>query len=554
MDLREYLALARRWWWLLLIGFIVGGGIGYYYMQSQPTVYRTHTTLMLGSMPSLSNNSSGSNISTQLTQSYAEMIRREPILRATVDALGLPIEWSSLRNSVSSRLVPGTQLFEITVTSTNPERAKLLADEVARQLIDQNMTPVAEPNAEQSASQAFVHSQLETLQTRITEGQAQLRDLEEAVELETTMAGIEQRQAEISALQRDINTWQGNYAALLALLPTQQNNTAANQITIVEPAIVPTVPIQSGSIQAIVVAAFAGLVLAGGLGLLIDYMDDTLKTPDDVEQILGVTTLGTIPQVKGQTKKTAHKSVVASRDNFSPIAEAYRILRTNLQFSSLLLTNQAATLLITSPTPADGKSTTAANLALVMAHGGKKIILVDADLRRPTLHQYFNLSNDTGLTSLLINLDLSIDDVLATTEVPNLRILTSGLLPPNPADILTTPRMVAIIEQAKTQADLVIFDSPPALAVTDASLLATQLDSTLVVIKAGETRSQMALHCLDIFDQLNVKVLGVVLNRFNPKRDGRYGYSAYANYYSSNGYAPRTTPPQQKQELPTQKQ
>jgi capsular exopolysaccharide synthesis family protein len=205
-----------------------------------------------------------------------------------------------------------------------------------------------------------------------------------------------------------------------------------------------------------------------------------------------------------------HTSLITLSDPRSPAAEAFRTLRTNIYFSGLDRSIQ--TLLITSVAPSEGKSTTLANLAVAMAQGDKKTILVDSDLRRPTLHTVFGLNNDTGLTSLFMDVKGPIEPALKEVGVPNLQVLTSGPLPPNPAEVLGSQRMLDVIAALKNRADIVLFDAPPVIAVTDAAVLGTRVDGVLLVINSGHTRREHAKRAKEQLDKLNIRIVGAVLN------------------------------------------
>lgn len=191
----------------------------------------------------------------------------------------------------------------------------------------------------------------------------------------------------------------------------------------------------------------------------------------------------------------------------SPVSEAYRTLRTNLSFYSL--DNPLRSLVVTSAAPDEGKSTTVANLAVTMAQSGRKTILVDCDLRRPSLHTLFNLQNNTGFTNML--LDENAAAPLQKTEVDNLLVLTSGPKPPNPADILGSRQMDRIIATLVEQADMVLFDAPPVVAVTDAVVLGTKVDGVLLVVSAGKTRRDHAEKAKQILEKANVRIIGATL-------------------------------------------
>jgi capsular exopolysaccharide synthesis family protein len=211
--------------------------------------------------------------------------------------------------------------------------------------------------------------------------------------------------------------------------------------------------------------------------------------------------------------------LIAIRDPRSPAAEAYRTLRTNLQFTSL--DHPLHTLLATSTAPDEGKSTTLANLAVTMAQAEQQVILVDCDLRRPSLHTLFGASNESGLTNMI----LATEDApppLQDVGVPGLSLLASGPLPPRPADILGSRRMEQVIARLRGMADVVLFDTPPVIAVTDAAVLATRVDGVLLVFQAGKTRRDRARRTREILEKVKANVVGVVLN--GAALEQGYGY------------------------------
>jgi len=548
MELKEYLTLVRHWWWLLLVGAVLGAGAGYLYADRLPlpSSYQAKTTLMFGD-DNLNPNAITAH--ERLARSYAEMIRRQPILQAAIENLEIDTNWTSIQGLVTGQLVPNTQLFEIYVRHSDPDHAILIADEIARQLIRQ-FPSTSDPDQEVEVHRTFVKGQLDELQAKISDAQQQIKELEVRLDLETTPEGIQRRREEIAAWQAKINSWQGNYASLLSFIQQDKPLVYANRFAVIEPAIITSRPVQSrDNTREILMGGVIGLAIAAAIAFVLEYIDDTVKTSEDVQRVLDLPTLGTIPKISSSTDKigTGAKTLTRTHEqSFSPFAEAYRTLRTNIQFSSLLMTNTSTTLLITSSGAGEGKSTTAANLALVMAQGGKQVILVDTDLRRPVLQTFFDVDNKIGLTNLLVNDNLVVEEALADSGVSNLRLLPSGPLPPNSADILGTPQMEQRIAQLAQCADLVIFDSPPVLVVTDASILAKQVDSTLLVIEAGRTRRQVCQKSKEALEQIGAKIAGVILNRFNPRKDVGYGYG-YGYYYSSkNGRDSQNQMKQQK--------
>jgi len=202
-------------------------------------------------------------------------------------------------------------------------------------------------------------------------------------------------------------------------------------------------------------------------------------------------------------------SLITLTDPRSPAAEAFRTLRTNLIFSSL--DRPLTTLLVTSAAPDEGKSVTLANLAVTMAQGGRKTILVDCDLRHPRQHEIFGAPDRPGLTSMILDPSGVDEPPLAATSVEGLSLLPAGPLPPNPADLLSSRRMESLISSLKSRADIVLFDAPPIVAVTDAALLASKLDGVLLVVSAGQTKREHAQRAKELLEKINVRLVGAVL-------------------------------------------
>lgn len=219
------------------------------------------------------------------------------------------------------------------------------------------------------------------------------------------------------------------------------------------------------------------------------------------------------------------EQLVTVTDPRSPSAEAYRTLRTSIDFASL--DKAVRTLLVSSAGPEEGKSTTLANLAVVSAQEGKRTVVVDCDLRRPAQHRLFGLSNDQGLTSVLLNEAALKDPPLREVGIPGLRLLTSGPIPPNPSEIIASARLVELIKTLASKADLVLFDAPPLVAVADASMLASRLDAVLLVAYAGRTRKAHIERAKALLEKANARLLGAVLTNVQVDR-------ALSGYYSSS--------------------
>lgn len=211
--------------------------------------------------------------------------------------------------------------------------------------------------------------------------------------------------------------------------------------------------------------------------------------------------------------------LIAHQNPKLPITEQYRLIRTNIQFSSI--DKEMKSIVITSAEPSEGKSTTAANLAIVIAQQGKPVLLVDTDLRKPTVHYAFNASNMDGLTCVLTK-KMSLDEAIVKTFVPNLSILTSGSLPPNPSELLASNAMETVLNELKQRFDYIIFDTPPILAVADAQILANKCDGVVMVVASGKTHKDRVLKAKELLEKAKAKLLGVVLNGVESKKKEYY--------------------------------
>ena len=518
MELRQYVRILWKWLWLLALSTAVAAVFSYWATIQQPKTYRSKTTLMVGQFIQNPNPQAADIYTTQrLALTYIQIVNRGPVMKATVGALGTDIPWQSLAARTNAQVIADTQLLEINVLDTDPQRAKILADEVAHQLILQSPT---KPQGEQAEHQEFVAGQLQDLEQKIKDTKESITKLQQDMALENSARSIQDTQNQIAALQGKINLWQQTYAQLLVFL----QGGSTNFLSIVEPASLPTSPVGPRVLWNVTLAAALGLALAVGAAFLLEYLDDTIKTGDDVQRALGLPTLGAISRMQ-EIEKPADNLITVHHPR-SQISEAYRILRTNLQFSSL--SNPSASLLVTSASPTEGKTTTAANLAVAMAQAGKRVILVDSDLRRPSLHKLFEIPIAPGLTNLLVDQDLDPEDVLAPSGVEGLSVLPSGPIPPNPAELLATPHMLELMERLTNQSDMVVCDSPPLLAVADSSILATEVGGTLLVINAGRTRTDHCRRAGETLEKVGARILGVALNKLSGKAGEGYYYYYYA--------------------------
>lgn len=224
---------------------------------------------------------------------------------------------------------------------------------------------------------------------------------------------------------------------------------------------------------------------------------------------------------RNQARTSQVRHLITQLNPRSPISEQYRTLRTNLEFSSV--DKVLKTMLVTSSSPGEGKSMTTANLAVVYAQQGKKVLMIDADLRKPTVHYTFRLDNLRGLSNILVN-EARLEETANSTGIDNLDVISSGPIPPNPSELLGSKRMKSLIEEASNLYDIVIFDTPPVLAVTDAQILANVVDGSILVIRSGQTEYELAIKAKEALEPAHAKLLGTVLNDRDKSSTTNYYY------------------------------
>jgi succinoglycan biosynthesis transport protein ExoP len=297
---------------------------------------------------------------------------------------------------------------------------------------------------------------------------------------------------------------------------------AQESIVIHEEAQISQSPVSPNVTMNLVLGAVVGLIFGVGIAFFLEYLDTSVKSLEDVERYLQVPVLAVIPKDVG---------VLHKQSGMSPDAEAYRILRTNIEFNRKNPEDNAIT--VVSGGAGEGKSTTLVNLAYICAQGGYTTLMIDADLRRPRLHTFFDINNSVGLTNYLTT-ELMLEDVILQTPVDNLYFMPSGILPADAAGILNSRRMSELIQDVKQRFDLVLVDSPPILGVSDASVLASEVDLTMIVVQHRKLPRNMLLRVKQAVENVGGNVIGVVLNNVDVRSDSQYQY--YTSYYTY--YAP----------------
>ncbi|MBI4300073.1 MAG: polysaccharide biosynthesis tyrosine autokinase, partial [Chloroflexi bacterium] len=457
-------------------------------------------------------------------RTYVETVRSTDVLQQVISDLKLPLSLSQLRGKISARQVLDTQLVRVSVEDTSAARAKQIANRIADVFTRQNAERV---QARFQPQKEDMDARIAALEKSMAETQATIASLTDPGRGRTSAELPEYARTELNKAQTKLAADNTKYVNLLQKAEEFRFAAArySNNIYVVAPAEAPSSPVRPKTMFNVFIGALAGLVV-GLLGsVVLEYMDDTVKSSDEILNALGITALGTLPRNRLGTGP----ELVTSFDDRSPATESYRALRTNLQFAAI--DKSLSSILVTSPLPREGKTTTVANLGIVMAQTGLNTILVDTDLRLPTLNRFFNLPNHQGVTSVLLSTDTDVETALQHTDVPNLRVLTSGPIPPNPPELLASERMKGLIRQLKAIADIVIFDTPPVLAVTDAAVLAQEVDGAMLVFAAGETRRGASVQARDALKAVGANIIGAALNKSSSSGYAYYYYYSY--YYTS---------------------
>lgn len=464
----------------------------------------------------------------------------------------------------------------VTTSATNPQIAALKAqlDSVNADLqstlakfrpdhpaVKQLEARVDSLKATISATPPTVPSQMTAPNPALGDLQTQLRKLEtDRAGYAAALTGIHQKKtAAIAQLQKMGGSAQFQQAKLMQDRDLAQESVkdiqgrlgdmrirrvaSPSPITIIGSASVNPNPVRPKRLLIVLMSLVAGLFLGACLALLQEFLDDRVNTPEDARRLVSIPALGYIPNIEREDQR-----LLTAKSASGSVLESYRVLRSNVRFAAVDEALQS--ILVTSTVPGEGKSVTACNLAVAMALDGKKIILVDADLRRPTIHEKFGLRSTPGLTNVLVGA-MDVDDALQATEIENLRVLTSGPIPPNPAELLNSRAMEQVQEMLKARADVVIFDSPPCLSVADAQVLSATVDGLIYVIQLGSTKKTALRHGYELLRQAHARVLGVVYNKIPDSGRSGYYYGYYSYYHkaelpgksngASNGHSERVS-------------
>ena len=532
LDLKMYARVLWHWSWLILLCTIVAGSGAYIFSILSVPVYQATTTLLIDEARNSNTSYQDLLTSERIARTYAELMERPTTLAKVAERFNIDVV--TLQQAISAITVTtirDTQLVKVAIEGVSPELVAAVADTLPQVFIAE----ISEIQTQRFAeSKKSLEQQLTTLSNEVNLKQIAID------ELGNSLTAAEE--VRLGELRNELAQYKNSYANVLRsyeeLRLTEVQS--VDSIVIVEKATAPSAPIRPRILINVLLALVVGAMLALGVIFLIEYLDDRVKTPQDLYKVVNTPILGAIAQLPntGTRKKDEHslrqESLITANQPRHPITEAYRSLRTSLQFSSV--DDAMRSLLVTSATPGEGKTTTAANLAVVLAQSGRSVILIDADIRKPQQHKIFHLPKSPGLTDAMVASNSPLAFFLHDTDVPNLRVMTSGKEAPNPAELLGSKRMKQVIESLNAEADVLVFDAPPLLAVTDAQVLASQVQGVLLVVNTEKTPRAVVARAAESLLRGNGRLFGAVLNRLaRSPRSYYYYYDSYSYYYEEEG-------------------
>jgi capsular exopolysaccharide synthesis family protein len=513
VDLRRQLAVLRSWAKWIVLGAIAAGGAAFALSAVLQPVYESDTRILVGqALQSSSPNVDQLQSAQNLALTYAEIARSRTILERVRAEVGIDETVEEFEQRITVATSNEQPFVDIFARAETGPLAKQIADSVATQLL----AIAATVGTDDEAVRSFVEEDMAAIQTQINQLRAEI-----AVLVADTTRTVAQ-QTRLETLEDRLVDLRGTYADLL-LTPTRSES---NRLTVIDPANVPLEPASPRPLFNTVVAVLLGLLAVIAVAFLWEKLDDRVKTQEDVERVTGLATIGQIARMPGEGDRKPFYRLATLLYPRSPAAEAFRALRTNLEFASV--DKLFRTIVITSSVPREGKTVIASNLAVAFAQSGRKVILVDADLRRPNIHEMFGLRNDRGLTDMVRSEEIRFEQVANQTEVPGLLIVTSGTPPANPAELLGSQRMQRVLERLQESAEIIVIDTAPVGAVTDAAVLAAEADATVFVIQGRRTSERVAIRGREALEKVHAHVIGAVLNDL-PVRSGDA-----TTYYSSD--------------------
>jgi polysaccharide biosynthesis transport protein len=513
LALRDYVHVLRRRRAVIALGVIVVVAGALIASLLQTHVYRASASVLVqpSGSESLFNPNTGQPTSPNQVSTAIELVQSRPVQDKVRAQLGAA-------PAISVSPIGQTNVISVSADSTIPSQAAAVANAYANAFIDYRRTQAVE---DLLAAAAQIQGKVTALQTQI-----------DALNAKVARAPLLQRDSVEATVGSERDALLTQQVAFKQKLNETQVDSALQNggAQLVGPAVASSSPVKPRTTRSLIAALAVGLLFGISVAFLFEQLDDSIKSKDDLDRAVHglVPTVGLIPAVPGWKDRDKPR-VVSVVDPNSPTAEAYRALRTSLLF--LALDRPVRVLQITSPSASEGKTTTLANLGVSMASAGRRVVISCSDLRRPRIHDFFGLTNDVGLTSVVLG-EVALKDALQPVPgIDGLSILASGPLPPNPSELLSSVRVAEVFASLQEDFDLVLLDSPPVLPVTDAAVLSRQADALLLVATAGGTTRREFSRAVELLRQVDAPLIGSVLN--GVAGEGGYGYAYGYSRYSS---------------------
>lgn len=517
-ELKEYLAAlrARKWTIIGITALVIASALFLSFRQTP--IYRADSRLLVRALPGSTSDAAPEvvNLDTQ-----SQLVASSPVAARVKEELGLPGSTQSILDGLE--VTPAAETGEVLVVSySSPDPA------LARDAADSFVENYISHRSEQA--QRTVDAASQTITRRVEATRVRLEDLTKQIEAART--------ADDADLTVTLETERSILIARLGILQQRLDDVQPDSTIalgggeVIEPAALPREPVALDHIKNGFLAAFLGLALGVGIALLRERLDDRFRGRTDVERALLTPVLATIPRYKDGSSVTNPLAITNLRPR-GPAAESYRTLRTSLQF--IASQRSIRSILVTSPGEAEGKTTTSVNLATAIAQAGRRCMLVSGDLRRPMLERYYGTSMyNGGLSTWLSYQDDDLDGLIRLSGVDELSFLPSGPVPPNPAELLNSPRFQEMVRMLEERYDMVVFDCPPTLPVADAPTMAASIGGVILVIDADSTGRSSAVHAKEALERVGGHILGCVLNAYDPSAapygyGKRYGYGYYGD-------------------------
>ena len=527
LDLRHYFDVLWRRKWLIIACAVIVTGVAVALSVRETPMYRASTELLLQGNDAeqrlggaqVNVGAAQNRVQTEIGVADSDLVRR-----AVTEELGF-------RPDIDVSAQGETDIIEISATSPEPETAAEVANTYAEVYVDWRRERTIE---DLLAAQQTVQAEIDSLQEQLTALQQPIEDLETELfvaetedDRELVRGRIAELEAQTQAERTSLENTLALYRSEMSSLQVSQRITRTGGVQIISQANVPADPYAPKPLQNGLFGVVVGLMLGVGFAFLRETLDDRIRTREELERVTGWPTIGLIPVIP--RAKDGKGDLATLESPTGPAAEAYRSLRTAVQFIGL--ERPLDTVQITSAKPSEGKTTTAANLAITLAQAGKRVILLDADLRKPRLHKEFGFENSAGFTTMLLDSNLA-SNAFHRTRVPNLVVVPSGPPPPNPSELLSLQATRQVLGLLRDECDVLVIDSPPVLPVTDPLILSGYVDGVIVVADANSAEAKSLTRTRELLEQVNANVVGISVNQIDAEAGYGYGYG----YGYGDGY------------------